>query len=161
MTPCICPSPSGLLSWLKDFSFVGTWLLVIIGWLVVNSQNNARERRKESRSLVESIEELVLGIEVAAREYYALSGADPAGQALALQIKAGFRTLSSRLKVLGRYSTKFNATDELIAFRTAVTGGDFESASRAACPPTHCIYAAISADAGALISLLNLRYAEQ
>lgn len=161
MTPCQCPCPSGLLTWLKDYSFAGGWLLVIVGWLVVNWQTNRREQRKEIRALIDSTEKLILEIEVTARDYYALPGSAEKAQTLALQIKASFRTLSSRLTVLKNCSARFNATEKLIAFRTAVTGGDFESSIRPSCPPTHRVFSEISAEAGSLVNLLNEQYAER
>lgn len=154
MSPCT----TGALGWLHDYSFAGGWLLVVAGWVVVNRQNNSRERRKEVRTVVDSTEKLILEIEVAARKYYALPGTDSDAATLALEIKASLRTLSSRMKVLRLLSPTFASNNELIAFRTAVTGGDFEASQRPACPPTHRVFSEISAEAGALVNFLNERY---
>jgi hypothetical protein len=150
---------SGALCWLRDFSFAGNWLLIVAGWVVVNYQTNARERRKEVRGIVDATEKLILELEVSARKYYALAGTSIDAITLALEIKAGMRTLSSRMKVLRLLSPQFDGNDALIGYRTAVTGGDFESSGRPACPADHRVFAEISAGAGALVNFLNERYA--
>ncbi|WP_155740175.1 hypothetical protein [Burkholderia territorii] len=156
-------------SWLHENSFAGQWLLIVIGWLVVNKQTNSRERRKEIRSTIDSIEKLILEIEVAARNYYKLEESTEDAQNQALQIKASFRTLSARIKLLRTYSririlkfwkNKFSISDtKLIDFRSAVTGGEFESSSRKAYAANHRVFSEISAAAGSLIDHLNEFYA--
>jgi len=47
-----------------------TWLLVIAGWLLVNHQNNIREKRKEIRTILDKIQSLLDEIEIQAVNYH-------------------------------------------------------------------------------------------
>lgn len=145
---------------LSGYAFAGNWLLVVCGWLVVNWQTNRRERRKEIRAAIDTIEDLVLDVEVAARKYYQLAGTDSDAKALALEIKSLTRRLAARMAALANFRSEFHSEQQLISFRAAVTGGDFESASRQPLDLTHQRYLEISNEAVALVSFLDGKYAK-
>jgi len=47
-----------------------TWLLVISGWLLVNHQNNVREKRKEIRAILDKTQSFLDEIEIEAIKYH-------------------------------------------------------------------------------------------
>ncbi len=47
-----------------------TWVIVIIGWFIVNHQHNARIKRNEIRTLVDDIQQLLKDIENNAIQYH-------------------------------------------------------------------------------------------
>lgn len=50
-----------------------TWLIVLIGWIVVNRQNNSRERRKETRTAADRLKERIEKLEQKAIAFHCLA----------------------------------------------------------------------------------------
>ena len=113
---------SGAAEWLPYLAL----LLVVIGWFVANSQANARETRKEARSLIDSAKNRVIEIAADAVAYLCDGKAD-----LAPSIKASLDVLEVELSRLPHFNSKSSPLlRRLMAFQDAVTGGDFETAGR-------------------------------
>jgi hypothetical protein len=101
-----------------------TWILVILGWLIVNATNNGRELRKEARSAADAAKKLGGTISGNAVTYFTT-----AKDELAYDVKSELELLEIELERLRRFegSILFEA---YVAFQESCTGGDFESAAR-------------------------------
>ncbi len=64
-----------------------TWFLVIAGWWLVNRQNNIREKRKETRTLLDKIKSLLDDLEKQAIKYHT----SPQSDDLAFEIKRSLK----------------------------------------------------------------------
>ena len=74
-----------------------TWLLIIAGWLLVNHQNNIREKRKEIRTILDKIQSFLDEIEIQAIQYHT----NQASSDLAFQLKRSLnQKLRNRLDIL-------------------------------------------------------------
>jgi hypothetical protein len=105
-------------------------LLTIIGWWVVSNQNDRRERRKEIRELIKQVEQRVDTIISTATAYYALDGKDLKCPELAAKMRyniSALEPLRKRIKIAG---LECEIVEEIISFKQAVTGGQFESVGR-------------------------------
>jgi hypothetical protein len=112
-----------------------TWGVVVAGWFFVYHTTGLRERRKEDALLVDRIEQDVEKLRDLAIDYYTTTSDLPADQAKASQIKLELRSLGHRLRILrARNPDVYDLDSELIAFRKAISGGDFETMTRAARP---------------------------
>ena len=85
-----------------------TWLIVILGWAFVNHQNNLREKRKEIRSLIDSVNVQLNEIELLAIKYHT----NEATEELAFQLKRSLsQQLLSKFKVLELRGFKIGSCD--------------------------------------------------
>lgn len=132
--------------------------LTMLGWFVVSRQHNQRERRKEVRELVRLVEQRVDDILDQAAEYYSLDGKDPKCPALASKMRFGLSAIGQLLKRLRAAGLEPAANDELIAFRQAVTGGNFETVARQRQDSGGAVLAESSASGFALVSKLEENY---
>lgn len=112
---------------LKDLTAFLAPFLIISGWYVVNEQNNKREERKECRSLIDKIKELLLVINDESYEYFCVSRSKDSAR----KIKASIDILEIELGQLPRNG--FREDGKLMSclnlYVHAITGGNFESAS--------------------------------
>jgi hypothetical protein len=110
-------------------------LFVVIGWGVVNYQNNERERRKEIRALVDKAKAECIAIAATAVKYYRkIDPADPTKNADgANELKSSLQALEIELermknfRINGGVSPLMNA---YINFSESITNDIFESHSR-------------------------------
>ena len=109
-----------------------TLAFVAVGWFVVNGQNNKRETRKEYRSLVDSAK-------VEARTIAKLSLDDMIAGAgkNALEITSGLTALEVNLERFPNFNDNTPLMQAFVSFEDALTGGDFQSATRVARDPNH------------------------
>lgn len=61
---------------MSDYLQIVTWLIVIAGWLIVNSQHNKREDRREIYTRLNTLKEHIRSLEANAVAYHTDSG-DP------------------------------------------------------------------------------------
>jgi hypothetical protein len=103
------------------------WVLVIVGWWFVNSQNNIREKRKEIRTLMDKIQSLLDDIESQAIQYHTSEESSD----LAFQLKRSLnQKLSNRLEILKLRSLNVDKCYSLLKqFRQAVTLENFDTKS--------------------------------
>lgn len=109
-----------------------TWLLVIGGWIYVNSTNNSRESRKELRAAVDKLQRDVDVLIETAQAYYRCGVQD--GKAIEPQILVRFSRLGSALQHLGDKHSEMKSGDltrKMSHLMDQVTGDDFQSAARA------------------------------
>jgi hypothetical protein len=102
-----------------------TWLLVILGWLLVNRQNNIREKRKEIRSLLDKIQSFLDEIEYQAIQYHTSQQSDE----LAFQLKRNLnKKFQNKLSVLKLRNLDIqNCYPHLKQLRQAVTLENFDT----------------------------------
>ena len=135
--------PSSTTSLLQTVAPLGSWVLVIAGWLFVRRDNNRREARKEAKSLVDSCIARSERLGSMARTY--LEGAYGSENAqLSARIKLELKTLGTEVQALNESTKKeITAGRELIALRRAITGGTFDSANRQPTLGTDPVFAEI------------------
>jgi hypothetical protein len=115
---------------LKDY--VLPWLpttATLIGWYVVNLQNNKREARKEERALIDGVKKLVIDLTGQARSYMCAEARD---EGVETEIKLKLSQVEIELGRFPRYAETPALVDAVAAFGDAATGADFESATRTA-----------------------------
>lgn len=108
-----------------EWSQVITWLVVITGWYVVNDKNNDREKRKEVRSLIDSIQNMLDDIEKEAIQYHTNNQSEE----LSFQIKRNLNNnLSSKVKVLKLKGFEIGKCDKYRKkLRQAITLNNFDT----------------------------------
>ena len=132
-------------------SFV-PWMLVVIGWLVVSRQNDARERRKDLRELVKSLSERLDRILANWSSYSMLDGSDPEASAYSDKVKSDISSLTLFMRRINQAGLRFAGESHIRLLRQQATGDDFESKSRKRSIEGHASYAML-----ALISMDFLR----
>ena len=102
-------------------------LLVVVGWALVNEQNNNRETRKELRKAADEAKALVRDLYKIAHKYYTHADA-----AIAFQIKDQLDELETELRRLPAYQADEAAGSKLLHayndYADAITDDPFESA---------------------------------
>lgn len=127
-------------------------LLVVLGWIIVNRQNDKREARKEARALVDASKKSIVELAAKAVSYHVDGKLDTA-----YEIKAGIEALEVECERLPAPSFAPHSPLMLcfVAFADAMTGGDFEAQSPAKKSPTSQEVATILRTRTALISELE------
>src|ERR1700730_9541944 len=110
-----------------DWSWSGpiSWLLVIVGWLVINGQHNRRETRKEIRSALNDLYEMLNEIEDEAFTYHTGAG----DSALSRRIKRRVSQIHSRVNLAFINTIETRCGKEIASFRKAVTLHNFDTAA--------------------------------
>lgn len=98
-----------------------TWVIVVGGWLIVNSQNNDRERRKEVRLALDKLCTKIEEIEYTARTFHQNDYDVEVADKLKLSIDRIIRT-AARLEILDSKILSHNA----IRLRKSVTLENFD-----------------------------------
>lgn len=109
-----------------------TWLLVVAGWFVVWRQQAHFIQRQEIRRLIDKIVKQVDELERVAEEYWLKTGQSPEAQALARVIKRAIRDVFAEFKILANVAGLQVPVNRQIAYRQALTDGDFDSRIRPA-----------------------------
>ncbi|WP_179405583.1 hypothetical protein [Burkholderia guangdongensis] len=124
-------------SFIKDYGSAIPWLLVTVGWFISNAQANRRELRKEVRSEISELENIVKDVGKELRSYYATAPASDLAHERALNIKMSMKALDSRFDRLychnlGEFPAEPPVEIQSVReqFFDAVTGEKFESAVR-------------------------------
>lgn len=100
-----------------------TWVLVILGWTLVNRQNNSREERKEIREFISDISKRVAELRDASFKYHTATQKD---DTLSADIRFKFIMLGARFTTLRRYGILDN-TDLVKQLRRAATLENFDT----------------------------------
>jgi len=131
-----------------------SWIVIFIGWAVVNYQNNCRETRKEIRAALLDLYKLLDGIEDAAFEYHTKTG-DPV---IGRKIRRDIQQISSRIIMARRGPMKIDYAKLLAAFRKSITYDNFDSAKFVAKSPQDLFFDTISESKRNLIFTLEIAY---
>jgi isoleucyl-tRNA synthetase len=105
-------------------------IFTIIGWWVVSRQNDKRERRKEIREQIKQFEQRIDAIIAATIQYYILDGKDAKCAELSTKMRYNISVLDPLRKRIELAGLNCDIVNETLAFKQAVTGDKFESASR-------------------------------
>lgn len=120
------------VSQLKDFAFLLTAVVTVIGWGVVSNQNDRRERRRDIREHITDLEERAIKLHELASKYWLTASASerPAcSAALKAEVQAFGRLL--RLIQAAGMALDVEQTAEWVAdLRSFATGGNFEVKGR-------------------------------
>jgi hypothetical protein len=139
---------------LKAVSPAVSWALVIAGWFVVSRDHNKREKRKEIRGELQTLHSHIRIIESEAHAYLVAQN-DPSNSARAAKIKRDLKRLSTDLSRICAGDCRRAVSAQLVDFRQAVTGSDFESAARTPCNHDSVRLAEVAAAADELMSGLD------
>lgn len=136
-----------------EWSWTGpiSWLLVIVGWLVINSQHNRRETRKEIRAALNDLYEMLNEIEDDAFKYHTGGG----DAALSRKIKRRVGQLHSRVNLAFINTIDTRCGSEIAAFRKAVTLQNFDTVSHTALPITDPMFENITGTRERLVIALE------
>lgn len=135
---------------------IGTWVIVVIGWLIVNNQNNNRERRKEIRQAIDKIVKKIEEIEQDALQFHQSAFDDSSARALLLSLDKNSRSIAW-LKIVESEIYK----KSIISFRRSITLNNFDPTTHVALDGNNAQLARISAAAENLVDLLESAYAAQ
>lgn len=138
---------------LKDWFTIVTWLTAILGWIVVNYQNNRREGRKEIRSAINEIVELIEKTENEAVNYHTSEDSNPT---LSIKIKTSLTKIADRIRYLELHDSK--TSRNLYDFRSAITIRNFDTASHSQQAMDSELIEELSAAAANLIDSLETSF---
>lgn len=105
-----------------------TCALTSIGWYVNNSFAKSRASRKETRTIVDSLNELFDKLIKAASGYYC-SGLTETQETSRQEIHAHMSRLAQLIDRLEKLDPTSRLNQRLVPLFEAITGGDFESAN--------------------------------
>lgn len=152
------PPKPDFIAWWSSLAPIVSWVLVILGWKVINKDNNTREKRHEMRSALDALIADISQLELSAHQYYTQSDTDiPA--LLGISIKTGYAALDNRLKILNRMSDGFKDAEKyLVEFGADLTGGNFEQKDRIKVPQSDRKLLEISLSKRNLVDCLEEAY---
>lgn len=147
------PNNTGL-DYFQAIAQVGTWVLVVLGWIIVNRQNNKRESRKEVRGQLDQVSELLVELEEMAVEYHT---AQQQNAKLARSIKHAITRLTNVVHYIGLADARdFNR--RIVRLRRTITLKNFDSANHQPVVVDGDFLENISSAAQDLIDLLERRF---
>jgi hypothetical protein len=123
----------GIASWafgrfdIKDWQPWLPGLFTVLGWAIVNAQNNHREARKECRALIDSSKKISIEICKQATDYMCVEDRNEATEA---DIKAALDQLEIELNRFQAYAREHRLIEALAKFADLATSADFESNAR-------------------------------
>lgn len=113
--------------WVDSSLKLAALCAVVLGWLIVNNQNNFREDRKEARDVMIKLQDLIESITSCAESYHVAASADVAK---AHKIKNDLAMASARLQRLHAFGVgSEHAKGLFIEFRQSITAKNFDTAS--------------------------------
>jgi len=134
------------------------WLISAFGWIVVNRQNNEREKRKELRSRVDAVKKSIDELEVKAVDYHTVSASPEKSAA----IKRLLSRVSLELQMLERLGIPTTSrTMRVIALRNSITLSNFDSETYAMVQSGDPLISAIGEAASNLTLGLEAGYSER
>jgi Mg2+ and Co2+ transporter CorA len=102
---------------------VVTWILVIIGWTVINRQHNVRESRKEMRAQLDILRKSVLQVETRAENYHiAEKHSDEEARKIKVELTR-VANIVDRLQLLNQHEQEHR----IIKLRKSITLNNFDS----------------------------------
>lgn len=118
-------------------------LLTIVGWWIVANRDSDAKKNANHNRRVEVAIKLIDKILLDAKNFYSLSGSDKEAQSIAFLLTSDFKKLSMIITLISKNcgpKEKQALGKAFIEFKKIVTGGDFETKSRAAIPKSNQIY---------------------
>ena len=110
-----------------EWSQVVTWLLVILGWWLVNRQNNIREKRKEIRAFIDKLQNSLDELESHAIKYHTSEKSDD----LAFSLKRSLnKKIPNKIALLKSRNLDMNKCYPYMKqLRQAITLENFDTAN--------------------------------
>jgi len=139
---------------MANCSWIGqavSWILIIVGWVIVDSQNNKRETRKEVRASLLDLYKHLDAIEDAAFLYHSTTG----DASEARKITRDIQQIAPRIVMARRGRMRVNYAQPLAAFRKAVTYENFDSIGFVSKKPHDQMFESIEACKKNLIATLE------
>lgn len=110
--------------WAPSNFQVVSWVLIVIGWLIVNAQNNLRETRKEARAMSDNAKELAIDTASNAYQYMTTDSIN------SVELKSSLEVLEIELERFPDFGPGGRLIQRFNDFADAITGGDFETKDR-------------------------------
>ncbi|BAK76766.1 hypothetical protein NH8B_1951 [Pseudogulbenkiania sp. NH8B] len=133
------------MEWFKTLAPLGSWGLVVLGWMIVRGDNNRRERRKELRVIVDSVIEHLDALEQKTHDYFT-SEPSTATDRVAQEIKSLLKVIACDLSSLKTEEPLLDCNLQIIRLRRRITSGEFDSASRVARTSNDPFFAEVAGD---------------
>ncbi|MBT8419232.1 MAG: hypothetical protein KJO08_00060 [Gammaproteobacteria bacterium] len=146
---------------------LGTWIVIVVGWIVVNQQNNARETRKELRARLDVVQAWTFELVELAIGYHTDEPKSPDKYSNKYQerrIKSRIDRVTRAVSALGRSTLGkrlYRPTHEAFYFRQAVTLHNFETAEYKPQAPDSELVENIAMTAQSLVETLEEAYSER
>ena len=121
-----------ITEWSKLLAGPVSWLLVIVGWIVVTRDQDNRFRRNEIRSVMNDLKKLLNEIENCSIDYWPIPGNAENAHELSRIIKQRIQWLAHYKRILSRDDKNLLVDEEMKKLRQAITGDDFDSPARQA-----------------------------
>lgn len=122
---CDCPTLSDISGFIKDAL---PFISVAVGWFVVSSFQDRRERRKEIRALIDESKEIIEEVYTLSISYYCRDNKEYIGE-LSQKIEFKLMMISQYLIVINQAGLKTGGSQELIDFNQIVSGDRFETSN--------------------------------
>ena len=108
------------------------WVLVIVGWWIINRNAARHANRAQDLDLVQAIEARLTDLSARAVEYYTGALTNLPVRAQEAHIKREMQSISAAIgRLHERGPRHYQLADRIMKLRGALTGGAFESHSRA------------------------------
>jgi len=123
-------------------------LLTIIGWWIVGSRDNNSKKNAIHNRRIDLASELIEKIIVDAKKFYSLSGGSIEAKTLRELILSDFKKLSSIVTLINNNLKDYDRRSlelAFIAYKKAITGGNFESINRTVISSTNQLFVDIDA----------------
>lgn len=139
-----------------------TWLLVIVGWIVVHRTAEVRalrqSRRQEDLDAVRTLAKRVAALRDLAIQFFTEHDQHDS-RASESHIKFELKSIAAELAMLQKRNPKaFDLTSEMVSLRRAITGGSFDSRSRTKVPHDHDVVKTIWLAAGRMLEELTSEF---
>lgn len=135
-----------------------TWLIAVGSWFWADYSNNQREKRKETRALIDALVESIDALRDKAITYYTTEVGDQSKK-LETEIKIGFQRISFAADVASK-RLKLDVLDQLSNFMGAVTGQQFETKNRKPLPFDHVNLIGMAYEADKLVVMFEKKFGE-
>mgnify|MGYP003586266291 FL=1 len=129
--------------------------ITLLGWYIVNGQNNARERRKEARSAADRCKTIAREVTQLGYNYWLGKG-----NVEAWQIKAQLEELEVEIARFPEGKGRSKLIDRHIDLVEAITGLDFESATMKPRESGHVIYREIAIARQRLLAEIEQQFSQ-
>ena len=130
-------------------------IFTLIGWFIVNHQNNDREKRKEARAAADRCKTLARDVSQLGYNYWLGKG-----DVAPWQIKAHLEELEVEITRFPENKGRSCLIDRHIDLVEAITGLDFESAVMKPRPVSHGLYREIAKARQRLLSEIEAQFSQ-
>lgn len=130
-----------------------TWILIVVGWVIVNHQNNLRETRKEARAMADNAKKSAIDISLKTVSFLTSQSADGG-----VELKSSLELLEIELERFPLFSTGSTLMTCFTEFAEAGTGGDFESNVRTRKEPNSSEVSAVYQTRNSLLAEIERQF---